>query len=282
MPEDWSQTEVEAIVSDYFVMWEKDLRGEKYNKAEHNRLLQKIISRRSRGSIEKKHQNISAVLWHLGYPYIDGYKPLPRYQTLLRIVVEERLERDTVINQLVTKKVQLQAKSAPAPRNIKTAQVPPPSRKEIRRLISDEKQKKRPFVQRNYLEAEASNQSLGRAGEEFILHYEHERLWRAGKRTLAERIEHIPLTKGDYLGFDILSFEPNGRERFIEVKTTRFGALTRFFVSANEVDVSGARKEQYHLYRLFHFDKDPKFFVLKGAIHETCELKAFSFAALPN
>lgn len=91
MPEDWSQTEVEAIVTDYFVMWDEDLRGQNYNKAEHNRNLQKLLNGRDRSSIEFKHRNISAVLWHLGYPYLRGYKPLPRYQRLLRAIVEERL-----------------------------------------------------------------------------------------------------------------------------------------------------------------------------------------------
>ena len=38
------------------------MRGEAFIKAEHNRTLQKILTTRTRGSIEKKHQNISAVL----------------------------------------------------------------------------------------------------------------------------------------------------------------------------------------------------------------------------
>jgi hypothetical protein len=55
---------------------------------------------------------------------------------------------------------------------------------------------------------------------------ELERLQRAGKRNLADRIEHVARTQGDHLGYDIQSFEEDGRDRLIEVKTTRFGALT--------------------------------------------------------
>jgi len=282
MPNDWSQAEVEAIVADYFAMWEQELRGEEYNKAEHNRLLQKIIPARSRGSIEKKHQNISAVLWHLGYPYIDGYKPLPRYQGLLREVVEHRLTRARVVNQLVAKQVQTQAKGPPPIPKLKAVQVPPPNRKEVKRLVDDEKRRRTNFVRRNYLESEANNQSLGLAGEEFVLRYEHERLWRSGKRSLAERIEHVAKTKGDYLGFDILSFETSGRERLIEVKTTRYGALTRFFASTNEIGVSESHKREYHLHRLFNFDKQPQFFVLSGSLRDTCQLTPVSFSAVPN
>src|SRR5690242_3319336 len=89
---EWSRIEVEAAVRDYFDMLGKELRGEPYNKAEHNRQLQRLVPERTRGSIEKKHQNISAVLIELGYPYIDGYKPLSNFQrSLLPQVVEERL-----------------------------------------------------------------------------------------------------------------------------------------------------------------------------------------------
>src|SRR6266853_644395 len=88
---DWSEIEVEAAVADYLDMLALELRGEPFNKAEHNRALLRLLNRRSRGSIERKHQNISAVLIELGYPYIDGYKPLRNYQEVLKEVVEERL-----------------------------------------------------------------------------------------------------------------------------------------------------------------------------------------------
>ena len=282
MPNDWTQEEVEAIVADYFAMWEQDLRGLDYNKAEHNRRLRLIIPIRNRSSVEQKHRNISAVLWHLGYPYLRGYKPLPKYQGLLRAVVEDRLATGTSLNQLVAKAVTIPAKSVPVVKSLKAIQVAPPRRKEMKDLVDDETRRRTNFVRRNYLEAEANNQSLGLAGEEFVLRYEHERLWRAGKRTLADRVDHVAKTKGDYLGFDILSFEISGRERLIEVKTTRYAAMTRFFASTNEVEISESHKQEYHLHRLFNFDKQPQFFVLSGSLRDTCRLKPVSFSAVPN
>lgn len=282
MPNDWSQAEVEAIVADYFAMWDKDLRGLEYNKAEHNRNLQKLLNHRDRTSVEFKHRNISAVLWHLGYPYLRGYKPLPKYQGLLRSVVEERLVTAKGLNQLIAAAVKTPTKSVPVVKNLKAIQVAPPKRKEVKDLVQDETRRRTNFVRRNFLEVEANNQSLGLAGEEFILLYERERLWRAGKRDLANRVEHVAKTKGDYLGFDILSFETGGRERLIEVKTTRYGAMNRFFASTNEVDVSELHKHEYHLHRLFNFDKQPQFFVLSGSLRETCQLKPVSFLAVPN
>ena len=91
------------------------------------------------------------------------------------------------------------------------------------------------------------NQSLGRAGEELVLEYEQKRLWAAGRRDLANRVQHVSATEGDHLGFDVLSFEADGRDRLIEVKTTQFGALTPFFASKNEVSISEARHSEYQL-----------------------------------
>ena len=54
MSEAWSHEEVEAAVADYFVMLNKELRGEPFNKAEHNRQLQQMITSRTRGSIERR------------------------------------------------------------------------------------------------------------------------------------------------------------------------------------------------------------------------------------
>ena len=68
MRDSWSREEVEAAVTDYFDMLAKELRGEPFNKAEHNRALQRTLDNRSSGSVERKHQNISAVLIEAGYP----------------------------------------------------------------------------------------------------------------------------------------------------------------------------------------------------------------------
>src|SRR5580658_8869363 len=113
MLEPWSRIEVEAAVTDYFAMLGKELRGEPFNKAEHNRSLQLLLHGRTKGSIERKHQNISAVLIQLGYPYIDGYKPLGNYQELLRSVVEERISSETTLSHAVAAVVEAQVDGLP-------------------------------------------------------------------------------------------------------------------------------------------------------------------------
>lgn len=100
--------------------------------------------------------------------------------------------------------------------------------------------------------------------------------WRA---SFAERIEHVSRTHGDGLGYDILSFETDGRERLIEVKTTAFGAMTPFFASRKEVTVSEELAPQFKLYRIFKFRDAPKMFVLPGSLRKSCDLDPVQYRA---
>jgi len=50
MSDHWSHEEVEATVSDYFDMLAMELRGEVFNKAEHNRNLQKLLASRTKAA----------------------------------------------------------------------------------------------------------------------------------------------------------------------------------------------------------------------------------------
>jgi hypothetical protein len=282
MANDWSREEVEATVSDYFDMLAKELRGELFNKAEHNRHLQKLLANRTKAAVELKHQNISAVLIDLGYPYVDGYKPRHNYQGLLYRIVEERLLGAVGLQQAAMVAVEQPVDRLPVIGNILAILVSAPHRDDDKPKLYDRAPQIRTPVRRNYLEIEARNQTLGLAGEKLVLEFEHKRLGHAGQKDLANRVEHISNTTGDHLGFDIKSFETDGRDRLIEVKTTRFGALTPFFASNNEVNISEAREAEYQLYRLFNFTQQPKLFVLPGSLRNTCSLDPTQFAAQPR
>jgi len=283
MPEAWSRLEVEAAVQHYVSMLDLELQYQPYNKAEHNRALQRLLINRSHGSVERKHQNISAILIELGYPYIDGYKPLGNYQELLRTVVEERLRESADLNSDVKAVVERPAENVPEVEDILSIQVDPPVFEEkAPRAAEGPTSKRRGSGTKNWLEIEARNQSLGLAGEEFILRFEHERLDRAKKSNLANQIRHIAALEGDQAGYDILSFETDGRKRLIEVKTTRFGQMTPFFASRAEVNFSKSSQREYQLYRLYRFKIDPKLYVLPGSLNQTCRLDAVTYSAFPN
>ena len=89
----WTDAENDVIVADHFAMLAADLAGDPYNKAEHNRRLQSQIGR-GHGSIEYKHQNISAVLKGLGETWMPAYRPAFNFQMSLVDAVVRWLHRN--------------------------------------------------------------------------------------------------------------------------------------------------------------------------------------------
>ncbi len=265
-------------MADYFAMLEKERRGESFNKAGHNRALRERLSR-TKGSVEYKHQNISAVLIELGFPYVEGYKPAGNYQGLLGEVVQAHAANAKGLLAVLAKEVAEPA-AVPTVEDILRRLVPPPTSPGEARTYGTVREPP-PHIGgvTNYLLREAHNASLGAAGEQFVLNYETAKLVAHGKDRLASRIEQVSVTQGDHVGFDILSFEPDGREKHIEVKTTAFGAFTPFFVSANQVRQSHAHEESYHVYRVFRFRRDPRVFDLPGAIDRSSSLEPVEYLA---
>lgn len=76
---DWPCVEVQATVLNYLEMLKTELGKFAYSKTAYRRRLLPVLNGRSEAAIERKHQNISAALIHLGFPYVDGYKPWSNY-----------------------------------------------------------------------------------------------------------------------------------------------------------------------------------------------------------
>ena len=273
---EWTREEIEAIVVDYLHMLTLELSGQAYSKADHRRRLLPLLNNRSEASIEFKHGNISAVLAKLGIPGIRGYLARENYQKLLAEVVEERFRKLSPVDAAASAAVQL---PATAPSHVDFSKVLPVAPKVSRRAQETEEYFASEGVKRDYLAQESRNASLGLAGEQFVLEFEHWRLIRSGAPRLADKVEHVSVNKGDGLGYDILSFDESGRERFIEVKTTTFNKETPFFVSRGELGFSKAFSDQFHLYRLFEFRASPKLFELPGALNDHCILDPVTYQA---
>jgi len=275
--DNWSRVEVEACVASYLTMLALELNGQRYNKTEYAEALMRNLDDRSRGSVEFKHCNVSAVLLDLGYPNINGYKPRFNYQHELVDVVESQLAGNLVIDAAAQAAVERPAiEISVSESHVVWVPVPKPSK--VRETAAEYSPNFLP-IRRDYLAREARNRSLGRAGELFVLELESRRLHAEGKKALSERVEHVAASQGDGLGYDILSFESNGRERLIEVKTTAFGELTPFYVSRNEIARSNADPEKYRLYRLFDFREKPRVFQLPGSIEAHCKLDPVTYLA---
>lgn len=123
------------------------------------------------------------------------------------------------------------------------------------------------------------NRVLGKAGEERVLHHELAVLNSAGRKDLAKRVRWVSQEDGDGAGFDIASFTPAGHSRLIEVKTTKGWERTPFHISRNELAVAGDNRDNWILFRLYHFSREPKAFELRPPLDAHVNLTATSFEA---
>ncbi|WP_298434708.1 DUF3883 domain-containing protein [uncultured Jannaschia sp.] len=268
----WTDAENDLIVGDYFAMLANDVAGRPYNKAEHRRQLLPLLNNRSDGSVEFKHQNISAVLKGLGEVWITGYKPAFNFQTSLVDAVARWLAINPgwTHRTLSSRPVDGMAEAAqlwvgPAP--TLTNQPPPDELGQMLHIA-----KKFDVAARD-----ERNRALGKAGEERVLKHERDTLTAAGRADLAQQIRWVSEEDGDGAGYDIASFDADGRQRLIEVKTTNGWERTPFHVSRNELAVADERREEWCLFRLWNFARTPKAFELRPPLDAHVSLTATSF-----
>lgn len=270
----WTDAENDLVVADYFAMLADDLAGRPYNKAEHRRQLLPRLNDRSDGSVEFKHQNISAVLKGLGEVWITGYKPAFNFQTSLVDAVARWLAMnpDWEHRSLSSRPMEGMAEAAelwvgPAPT---LTNQPPPD--ELEQML---------HIARKFDVAarDERNRALGKAGEERVLKHERNALTAAGREDLAQQIRWVSEEDGDGAGYDIASFDSDGRQRLIEVKTTNGWERTPFHISRNELAVADERREEWCLFRLWNFARTPKAFELRPPLDAHVSLTATNFQA---
>jgi hypothetical protein len=265
---DWTDEELDLIVADYFLMLNNEADGVPFNKAQHNRVLRSKIDR-SEGSIEFKHQNISAVLQHLGLPRIRGYVPAANYQKAIIASIDRYLSRNPVAlhpERTVSGLMERPGLFVETP----PALLPvTPRREDIERLV-------RKF---NPVERDFRNRKLGRDGEELVFHFEREKLQRIDRPDLAKKVRWISEEDGDGAGYDILSFNEKGKEKLLEVKTTVGSDTTPFYITRNELSLSSERPEAFRLCRVFDFSMRPRMFELEPPLTNFVHLSPLSYEA---
>jgi len=266
----WSNQEVDLIVADYFDMLQLELSGKPFVKLHRNKTLQDLTGR-SKGSIEFKHQNISAVLRKLGMPWISGYKPLPNFQGALVDGVERYLEKGDALTLTRPDREHNFAErpslfyEAPPIANIDRE----PTTGRLERLV----RKFDPAAR------DERNRKLGKEGEESILFFERSRLKNSGHNDLANKVRWVSQEDGDGAGYDILSFDVSGAERLLEVKTTNGHQTTPFYLSENERLLSMERPNAFRLVRLYDFARAPKVFELVPPLESSVMLKPINYQA---
>jgi uncharacterized protein DUF3883 len=99
---------------------------------------------------------------------------------------------------------------------------------------------------------------IGDRGEQIVVKAERQLLIKKGKTNLAKKVDHIS-NKDDTVGYDIISYDIDGNEKFIEVKSTlKPVGMCNIFISANELGIAQS-KENYFIYIVYEVgSKTPK------------------------
>jgi hypothetical protein len=90
---------------------------------------------------------------------------------------------------------------------------------------------------------------IGDRAEEIVEYAEKKRLRAIGRQDLADDVEIV--SKNTSLGYDVLSFEDDGREKHIEVKGSR-NSVFNFHLTHNEIAASLSPSNNYYFYHVHH------------------------------
>ncbi len=116
--------------------------------------------------------------------------------------------------------------------------------------------RRRKITPEEFLEIKHQMEANGKLGEEFVLRAERKRLRQAKQRHLADAVRWVSQESiGE--GYDVLSFETDGTERYIEVKATTTRQKS-FDMSANEWNKCQACGDAYYVYFVTDIRSNPK------------------------
>lgn len=110
---------------------------------------------------------------------------------------------------------------------------------------------------------------IGEKGEQYILDVERRKLKNTDYKDKVEQISK----KDNSAGYDILSFEENGTELYIEVKTTDNNDDI-FFITQNELKKAENLKDEgkrYLIYRVVNILSSPSFYIIENLSKYTLE-----------
>lgn len=113
----------------------------------------------------------------------------------------------------------------------------------------------------DYINNLERNTKQGLEGEELVIKNQIDILSKDSElKEYVDQIKHLSVDEGDGAGYDILSFKKDTKneiiEHYIEVKSTKSGIETPFFMSSNELEVARTKGKQYSIYRLYKKHKN--------------------------
>ena len=125
---------------------------------------------------------------------------------------------------------------------------------------------------KDYIKAHKNQMAVGALGEDLICKYEKEKLLTIGRKDLSEKVSIVSADAA--LGYDILSYDENGNEIHIEVKS-KAGKLKYFdfYISDNEYQKLKASKEHIIYYLSNLRSQTPFLFKLSGNMINDSNIK---------
>jgi len=129
------------------------------------------------------------------------------------------------------------------------------------------KERKRALSKTKLIDFEKENKKhrrLGERGEVIVLNAERNSLRKIGKAVLANGIRQIS-KENTSAGYDILSFEEDGQNKYIEVKSTNNSPSSKanFIITINECE-KAKKLKNYYIYIVFNVkSKNPKIWRLR-------------------
>lgn len=137
----------------------------------------------------------------------------------------------------------------------------------------------------DYQKQNEINQKIGKLGELLALEWEKSKLIREGLNQYIENIVQVSQFD-DSLGYDIISFNNDGSNKYIEVKTTTRNGKSPFYLTETEIKAINLF-DNYYIYRVYDFneeDNSGKIYIIdcKKNIHKYYELKPISYLVTPK
>jgi len=107
-------------------------------------------------------------------------------------------------------------------------------------------------IKTNWREVNKRKLEIGILGEKLVL----QNLFNieAGFNQSNTQFEHVSITKGDWLGYDIYLINEEIGEVYIEVKTTTGSFYDSLYMSENEVTTMKRYDKKYWMFRVYNFD----------------------------
>lgn len=188
-------------------------------------------------------------------------------------VVEESVAGEADAVESVEKEPKPIELSLPEEIDFEQVEVAAPRPKPVQRSSNGERGGARKI---NYRAKQDSNDAVGQIGEEFALRYENWRL--RNNEELRSAIDHVS-KRDDTAGYDIRSYEPDGSNRYLEVKSTLGAAETQFFLSDAELKKAEELGSSYVILRVFNLSGDPKCIEIRYPFDEVIDLRASTYTA---